>query len=293
MWINTMITRCILPTLLTLFSLSTHAMCHLNRLSIEPLSVPSNYDVFSASKIALVQTYRLKADITGEECQFDLKIGTRNRANFLANEHRNMLRFEWHSKIGYQRANQWDMTLTTEKPEATIQLKYPSNQWMKAGTFIGELEVSLKSNDVATSTLLTSEEVKVVVPPSTKIQFYGLSQRHYELDLGELSSNKSIDMGPKLWVESNTHYRVSVESMNLGALRHQSQEKRWDINYRMYLNNKNIDINNAIAFWDGIYSESGRSIPIKFVVGDTQNKPAGIYRDELQISIEPHITNQH
>lgn len=292
MWIKVITARWLLPTLFTFVSLSTHGMCNLNRLSIEPLSSPSNYEIFSVSNIALVQTYQLNAAITGEKCQFDLRVGMRNGERVLANELRNTLHFEWGSENGYQRANHWHITLSTEKPQVTVQLKYPSQKGLKAGTFTGQLEVFIASSDEMANTLLSSEEVKVVVPPSAKIQFYGLSQRHYELDLGELSSNKPVNMGPKLWVESNTHYRISVESLNQGALRHQSQEKRWDIRYQMYLDNKNIGISGSNAYWDGTYSGSGQSIPIQFVVGDTSNKPAGTYRDELQISIEPHITNQ-
>ncbi len=288
MLINSLTGYRLLLLLVSLTSFFSYSACTVTYLTIEPVTASRSYNVFESGTNALVQSYRLKSDIIGEGCEVEVELSVENELNHLVSDSQQNLIFDWHSSNGYQRSGRWYTKLSSSEPDATFQLNYPSQQRIDAGSYFGRLQATIGDPDL--NVKQASLDVSVSVPPTAKIQFYGLSQNHYDLDLGVLTTNKTIGYAPKLWIESNSGYRVSVESLNRGSLRHQSEDIRWDIGYKMYLDSQQIEITSPIAYWRSSQSTFGRPVSMEFVVGDVVDKPAGQYRDTLQISIEPELT---
>ncbi|UPR37240.1 hypothetical protein ISX50_18455 [Vibrio cyclitrophicus] len=268
--------------------------CEANALTIKPVSSKSQYDVFSAGTFATINTYRIDANIIGEPCELALVLQLNDTSRSLKGSNQDKLNFEWSGPIGMPVANQWHLSLTDSHPSATIQMRFPSKQWLVSGTYRGLLEVSpsytsdSKQIEISPSSL----PVSVNVPPAAKIHFYGLTQQHYDLDLGTLYSNKIIRSAPNLWVQSNTAYTIVFESSHQGMLRHESDETKWDIPYQLSLDSDRINLEQLDARIQRLSATIGQPIPLNFVIGETENKPGGQYDDTLQISIEPRLSQQ-
>ncbi len=268
--------------------------CEASALTIKPVSSKSQYDVFSSGTFATINTYRIDAVIIGEPCKLSLILQLNDTSRSLKGSKEDQLKFEWSGQVGMQIANQWHFSLTDSQPSATIQMRFPSKQWLESGTYRGLLEVSpsytsdSKQIEISPSSL----PVSVDVPPAAKIHFYGLTQQHYDLDLGTLYSNKVIRSVPNLWVQSNTAYTIVLESSHQGMLRHESNEAKWDIPYELSLDSDRINLELLDTRVQRLSATVGQPIPLSFVIGDTENKPGGQYEDTLQISIEPRLSQQ-
>ncbi|APP04414.1 conserved exported hypothetical protein [Vibrio harveyi] len=289
MWIKPFITLILLapPAL-------AGSLCSMSNLSVEPASTQARYDVFASGAYTLISTYRLRANIEGEQCQIPVKLEIDDGDSFLKGEANAQLIFEWQGGNGYQKGNQWHVVLTENNADITFQIRYPAQQWLASGIYQGKLEAT-----VLTEQLLNNEyvlpavtNIAVTVLPMAKIQFYGLTQQHYELDMGILQSNKVVTSAPKLWIQSNAGYNLVFESTNRGALRHKSADTQWDISYDMYLDSKQINLDQASARVSENTPSKGHAKNMKFIIGDTLNKPGGTYNDVLQISIEPKLSQQ-
>lgn len=46
----------------------------MSNLSVEPASTQARYDVFASGAYTLISTYRLRANIEGEQCQIPVKL---------------------------------------------------------------------------------------------------------------------------------------------------------------------------------------------------------------------------
>lgn len=294
MWISRLINQWAIALFTLMASHSLYANCQTSLVSLDAISSQNTYDVFATGQSALVQNYRLRSDIQGEECSIEVELDLDKGASSLRSTNQQQIQFEWQGSNGYQKAGRWYITLSDSKPVTTFQIKYPAKQWLDAGRFSGELKATLSG----TSLLQNQSEqelplnIEAVVLPSAKIQFYGLSQQHYDLDIGELTANKVIHSAPKLWVQSTASYSISIESMYRGVMRHQSADTQWDIAYQMLLDNQPIELSKTSSQWHSDQATSGRPIPITFIVGDTTRKPGGIYNDTLYISIEPNLAQQ-
>ncbi|ULN65901.1 hypothetical protein MID13_20075 [Vibrio gigantis] len=268
--------------------------CEASALTIQPVSSKSQYDVFNAGTFATINTYRIDANIIGEPCKLSLILELNDTSRSLKGTSQDKLNFEWSGQIGMPVANQWHLSLTDSQPSATIQMRFPSKQWLASGTYQGLLEVSpsYNSNSKQIEISPSSIPISVDVPPAAKIHFYGLTQQHYDLDLGTLYSNKVIRSAPNLWVQSNTAYTIVFESSHQGMLRHESNEIKWDIPYQLSLDSDRISLIQLEARIQRISATIGQPIPLNFVIGETENKPGGQYDDTLQISIEPQLSQQ-
>ncbi|OQQ06912.1 hypothetical protein BK411_14545 [Vibrio splendidus] len=268
--------------------------CEANALTIQPVSSKSQYDVFSAGTFATINTYRIDANIIGEPCELSLILQLNDTSRSLKGSNQDKLNFEWSGQIGMPVANQWHLSITDSHPSATIQMRFPSKQWLASGTYRGLLEVSpsYTSDSKQVEISPSSIPVSVNVPPAAKIHFYGLTQQHYDLDLGTLYSNKVIRSAPNLWVQSNTAYTIVFESSHQGMLRHESNETKWDIPYQLSLDSDRINLEQLDARIQRLSATIGQPIPLNFVIGETENKPGGKYDDILQISIEPRLSQQ-
>ena len=259
---------------------------------MQPTSTQTKYDVFNTSSFAMVNTYRIHANLYGESCRLNLVLQLDDLSTSLKSANQETLEFEWSGQSGISVANQWHVSLTSDKPTATVQMRFPSKQWLTAGGYEGVLEMS--SLSAATGDLVEvsplSLRVHVSVPPAAKIHYYGSSQSHYDLALGELYSNKTINASPKLWVQSNSAYTVKLTSQHNGALRHESDNPKWDIPYRLTLDNDTVDLKQVEAYIRRHKATIGMPISMNFLIGETSQKPGGQYEDTLEISIEPNLS---
>lgn len=273
-------------------SMSSSKTCVADLISLDSISVQSTYDVFAQSTSPLIQTYQVRSDITGENCSMVVELDMDDGARVLRGATQQELRFDWYGGNGYQKSGRWYITLTTQEPNAQFQLRFPSAQWAYAGRFRGQISATFLADTLNASgqdkALFLDAEVEVL--PSAKIQFYGLSQRHYDLDLGELTSHKVIQSGPNLWVQSTGEYAIAVESENRGNLRHESYDAQWDVAYQLLIENQSVPLATANMQWRSNKSTQGQVLPLAFVVGDVSQRPSGNYSDILHITIEPRLS---
>ena len=274
---------------------TSQSQCDVRLISLEPVSARSTYDVFSTAQSPLVQHYQLRADIAQEGCSVSVELDIGEGSNQLRGNAGQDLGFEWSGTNGFIRGGRWLVTLTHDEPITQFQLRYPSGQWLTSGAFHGQMTANVIESGSNTSASLSNSkeltlDVEADVIPSAKIQFYGLSQRHYDLDLGELNSSKIIHSGPKLWVQSTSEYVISFESENLGHLRHDPADRAWDIAYQIMVNSETVPLETANSQWRSSQSTQGQTVPMSFVIGDVGQKPGGSYKDILHISIEPDLS---
>lgn len=266
--------------------------CEKGALTIRPMTTQPTYDVFNTSSFATINTYKISAELFGDDCHLDVILQLDDTSRVLKSAQNETLEFQWSGQNGTDLANQWHFSLTQQQPTATVQMRFPGKQWVNAGVYEGLLELSLKGG--STSELIEVSPLRlrtqVNVPPAAKVHYYGTAQQHYDLVLGELYSNKVIHSSPKLWVQSNTAYRVLLSSMHKGALRHESNDAQWDIPYQLTLDNETVDLKQVDAYIKRHGATFGLPIAMNFVIGDTSNKPGGQYADTLEISIEPLLS---
>ena len=277
---------------LLLYSTFAFSDCEIQKLSLEAISEQIRYNIASSSQFSVSNSYRVKADFSGQECLATVSIALDNGEKSLLSNNNDQLDFEWHGN-GQLVGNQWKVQLTDQQPSKTFQLRYPSLQWKPAGTYQGKLEVALIGSHSSHSLPPKSIPITMNVLPIAKIQFYGIAQNHYNLDLGELSSYKLVNSAPKLWVQTNSGYSIAVSSDNQGKLRHQTEESRWDIDYSMNIDQHRLDLRQTVSEISRNEPTQGSPMNIQFEIGDTNNKPGGRYKDTIQISIEPTLTYQH
>lgn len=266
--------------------------CAASLISLDPVSAQSTYDVFSTATSPLVKGYQVRADVMGQNCSIVVEIDVDDGSTVLRGSSQQALRFEWAGGNGYQKGGRWYVTLTDATPNVQFQLRFPSEQWATAGQFNGQMTASIQPNN--SNEPISEEEVfleaEVDVLPSAKIQFYGLSQRHYDLDLGKLDSHKVIQSAPNLWVQSTGEYAISIESENRGYLRHESLNTQWNVAYDFLINNQEISLVNTSKQWRSSHATQGKALPMAFVIGDISQRPGGDYSDILHITIEPELS---
>ncbi|MBM6549901.1 hypothetical protein [Marinomonas ostreistagni] len=273
---------------------SSALACDVSTLSLQPIMTQSSYDVFNNSRYAATYSYRVAANLVGEDCALEVILQLEDTSRSLKSVQREALDFEWYSQTGNAVANQWRLTLTDEQPSATVQLRFPGKQWLNAGIYEGELELLLPQAadypmiDISPS----SVPVYMSVPAAAKIHYYGASQHHYDLALGELYSNKVIHSAPNLWVQSNAPYTITLSSAHQGMLRHESNNPKWDIPYQITIDQDAVDLKQIEAYIDRNASTFGQALPMNFTIGNTIEKPGGQYEDTLEISIEPHLSQR-
>ncbi|QPG05672.1 hypothetical protein IT774_16645 [Salinimonas marina] len=291
MWTKT---SCLgLCLIILMLPLPAMAACEFGPLHLEPVGGQNRYDLFAPGPFSLITVFRVRSTIVGSGCEVEVILNLDGGEPALTGPEAQRLHFEWTGVKGYRQANSWKVILSELHPEALVQMRYGAGQWLPAGNYTGALSAHFNKPDVAAAYLLPpdSMEVNVWVPPVSKIQFYGLSQQHYDLDMGVLHSNKVINSAPKLWIQSNAAYRVVLKSQYQGRLRHQSDDSRWDIPYDTLFNNRTVDLRQSNAALSFLSASSGHSVPLQLTIGDTHNRPAGRYQDTLYISIEPLLSS--
>ncbi|KXF81114.1 hypothetical protein [Enterovibrio coralii] len=275
--------------LMLCYSGVVNAACEASVVSLEPTNSAANYDVFATGNYPLRQQFKVRTSVS-EGCKVVVVLDLENDVSALTNATRESMRFDWYAAEGYLQADKWLLELDSENTEAEFEFRFIGGQWLEAGTYKNRLRASLFKENSAMEMDQMTLNVEVSVLPSARIQFYGLSQRHFNLDLGSLKSNKIINYAPRLWVESTAPYSLSVDSQFNGKLRHQSQNAMWDLDYQMLIANEAIPLDGTQRRWTRSHSTAGTPLPIQIIIGDTERKAGGKYSDTVHISIAPSLS---
>lgn len=256
----------------------------------------NNYDVFSSNAYALTQQYEVKVLFTNvvetELCQYYLIVSPFNHNQNLTSVKNESLTFEAisQSSTGGVKNNSWYGAVSPDNNVFRFQLRFPSKQFASRGSYESLLETkltaSLSSSDIVDE---LQQNISAYIDSAAQISFYGISNNSYDLDLGTLTTGKVIDASPNLYIKSTTNYSLSFESKYRGKLRHENQQQKWDIDYKLVLNNAEIDLNleNKQSYTNAATTSNGVRLPLRIVVGDTEQKAGGIYSDEIHIYISP------
>lgn len=153
------------------------------------------------------------------------------------------------------------------------------------GTFTQNLRLDAEEEDggVAASRQLT---VGLDVKPAALVGLAGSfvrSEGRALVDLGELK--EGIAPVPlSLNVRSTRGFTISFESQNGGALKLQGTE--WAIPYSIVVDDRVLALGATADFISASSTELGRrSIPLRFSIGNTAQKRAGLYSDVITVTI--------
>ncbi|MFT5706408.1 MAG: hypothetical protein ACI9ES_000687 [Oceanospirillaceae bacterium] len=274
---------------------SAFAACDARVQSVNLMSsgVQNQYDVFATSPNGLVQYYEAKVHFSDptEECSLSLMMSTVEQGYQLTGQGGNSLTFTPYlqSADSFIQNRHWFAKVSPEQSIFRFQLRYPAQQFGAAGDYTNQLLVQLIPSPAESITVLDEQNhlITASIPPVASISFYGLSQRLYHLDLGRLTTGKSINIDPNLFIRSTSGYEISFNSDNQGKLRHQSKQVRWDIDYLFSVAGNVIDFtvtgNPLVVTTPQILD--GQRLPMSIQIGDTDNRPGGLYEDEIHIDI--------
>ncbi|PMN91611.1 hypothetical protein [Enterovibrio norvegicus] len=285
MWIKTM------PAYLLALYLpaSVAEECNASILTLKPVLSANTYDVFSSASYPLKSQYELSTSIP-EDCSVDVVIEVDDGASALKNHNLAEMRFEYYAQTGRLEAGKWRFTLDSQQQNIVFELRFPNAQWLEAAEYSGMLKAILYQENSVMEQDQSELRIATKVVPSARIQFYGLTQRHYNLDLGSLKTNKIINYAPRLWVESTAPYTLSAESQFNGKLRHQSQNPKWDLDYMMRIASEQIALDGGNSEWRSNVSTEGTPLPIQIIIGNTERKAGGRYSDTVHIHVEPDLS---
>lgn len=285
MWIKTM------PAYLLALYLpaSVAEECNASILDLKPVISANTYDVFSSASYPLKKQYALTTSIP-EDCAVDIVIEVDDGANALRSHSLAEMRFEFYAQKGRLEAGKWRFTLNSHQQNTVFELRFPNAQWLEAAEYSGMLKATLYQENSVMEQDQSALRIATKVVPSARIQFYGLTQRHYNLDLGSLKTNKIINYAPRLWVESTAPYTLSAESQFDGKLRHQSQNPKWDLDYMMRIASEQIALDGGNSEWRSNVSTEGTPLPIQIIIGNTERKAGGRYSDTVHIHVKPDLS---
>lgn len=274
---------------------SAFAACDARVQSVNLMSsgVQNQYNVFATSPNGLVQYYEAKVYFSdpSEECTLSLMISTVEQGYQLSGQGGNSLTFTPYlqSAGSFIQNRHWFGEVSPDQSIVRFQLRFPAQQFGTAGDYTNQLLVQLIPSPAEYAIVLDEKNqlITASIPPVASISFYGLSQRLYPLDLGTLRTGKKINIDPNLFIRSTAGYEISFRSDNQGKLRHQSKQERWDIDYVFSVADNVIDFTvtgNQLVV-NTSQNHNGQRIPMALQIGETENRPGGLYEDEIHINI--------
>ncbi|MDO6774833.1 hypothetical protein Q4591_05640 [Shewanella sp. 3_MG-2023] len=279
----------------SLFTISSFAACDARVQSVNLMSsgVQNQYDVFATSTFGLVQSYEVKVNFSdpNEDCSLSLMISTVQQGYELTGQGGNLLSFTPYLQTSgsFIQNRHWFAEVSPNQSTFRFQLRFPSQQFGAAGDYSNQLIVQLIPSPEQSSIVLDERNqlISSRIPPVASISFYGLSQRLYPLDLGRLTTGKKVNIDPNLYIRSTTGYEISFRSDNQGKLRHQSKHERWDVDYEFSVAGSVIDFSEAgnQLIVNAPQNPNGQRIPMTIQIGETENRPGGVYEDEIHIDI--------
>jgi hypothetical protein len=278
-----------------IYSASAFAACEARVQSVSLMSsgAQNQYDVFTTSPFGLMQYYEVKVSFSdpNEDCTLSLMISTIEQGYQLSGQSGNSLTFSPYLQTSgsFIQNRHWFAEVSPQQSIFRFQLRFPAQQFGSEGDYTNQLLVQLIPNPEQSTTVLDERNqlISARIPPVASISFYGLSQRLYPLDLGRLTTGKRLNIDPNLFIRSTSGYEISFRSDNQGKLRHQSKQERWDIDYIFSVADNVIDFTvtgNQLVV-NAPQNHNGQRIPMTIQIGETENRPGGIYEDEIHIDI--------
>jgi len=278
-----------------IYSSSVFASCdaRVQSLTLMSSGVQNQYDVFATSPFGLVQFYEAKVNFSDptEDCTLSLMVSTIELGYQLSGQGGNSLTFTPYLQTpdSFIQNKHWFAEVSPQQSTFRFQLRFPAQQFGSEGDYSNQLLVQLIPNPEQSTTVLDerNQSISARIPPVARISFYGLSQRLYPLDLGNLRTGKKLNIDPNLFIRSTSGYIISFRSDNQGKLRHQSKQERWDIDYVFSVAGNVIDFTvagNQLVV-NAPQNQNGQRIPMAIQIGETENRPGGLYEDEIHIDI--------
>jgi len=155
----------------------------------------------------------------------------------------------------------------------------------EAGTFTQDVTLEAQGSDFR-SLGGTRIVLGINVLPSARIGLtgaYSMSDGQAVVDLGELRPGVA-PVPLQLRVASTGSYDLSVSSANSGRLRLGSSE--WYVPYNIAIGGNSVNLTGVRTVAGSTNGGSRQdSLPIQFLVGNTDDRRAGIYSDVISISV--------
>ncbi|WP_462173275.1 hypothetical protein [Pseudoalteromonas xiamenensis] len=181
----------------------------------------------------------------------------------------------------------WSMPLNSRTTQLWIRLRHYS--LFPAGNYTGSVKVTLlrKSKVIDEQyldvTYYSEPQIAISLDNSSQGKVSG-SNGLYQIDLGDLKSNMRFYWGIKIL--SNSSYDVVLDS-EFNGLRHESDTQSL-IDYTIGFDNVKISSSERLMrsynFYPGVRNTW---YGFEFILGNTEMKPAGIYRDNLSLTVYP------
>ena len=157
------------------------------------------------------------------------------------------------------------------------------------GTFTQQLAVEVQGFD-GTPLLARQIVVGVNVLPSAVLGLSGafdINNGQAVVDLGELVEGTAA-IPLQLRVKSTRAYSLELASKNNGKLL--LADTQWAVPYQVVVGDRSLSLAGAAIYTSDKSAQrpNSESLPIRFAIGDTQNKRAGTYSDVLTVTISPN-----
>ncbi|WP_087021311.1 hypothetical protein [Thaumasiovibrio subtropicus] len=232
----------------------------------------------------------IEVDITQTiDCDTHVRFATLNHAKQFSKAQQHLV-FDWYSDDGEPLGNGW-VKPANPKTSTTMTIRFPVGQFVIHGNYQQTLSAQLINQDNGRILDERQFDLAVTVAPSAQFHFYGTTQRHIPVNLGELKSHHLFNTLPILLVKSTSEYKITAYSDHQGQLRHLSGRQQWDIPYQLRLGDTPLDLSQDHAEWHSLHPTHsyGEQLPLQLSIGDVSRQPAGIYHDVIHLSIEPAL----
>lgn len=149
--------------------------------------------------------------------------------------------------------------------------------------------VDLRLFEAGTNNLLDSHALALTasVDASVGINLAGAdvtSPHSYTMDFGTLQTGEARSV--QIQVRSNQRFRLDVASTHSGRMQLDPPFNDWWVDYLATLDGQPLHFPDSLGPFDAT-SVSGLSLLFRVTIGDVANKRAGVYRDEVTITIIP------
>lgn len=149
--------------------------------------------------------------------------------------------------------------------------------------------IDLRLFEAGTNTLLDTRALRltanVIANVSINLAGAEVSSPHtHTMNFGTLETGESKSV--QVQVRSNQRFRLDVASTHGGRMRQAPPFDSWWVDYTATLGERTLHFPDSIGPFDST-TVNGLSMPFRVTIGDVSNKRAGVYRDEITITIAP------
>jgi hypothetical protein len=176
---------------------------------------------------------------------------------------------------------------TGETQRLELVYSLPEGQFLSPGQFRKDIELALVDAAVAEhggdALDTASLPLLCVVEDHLGVNIAGAGVAT-TVDFGELAGGDSRRI--VIEARANRSFLLEIESLNGGVLVMEPPYQEWRIEYDVDLNGRSL----KLPFKTGTYERGGiggQSFPLEFRIGDVDDKRAGLYTDEITVTIRP------